>query len=90
MADPVTPQKTYTAILRHFMEEGHAPHYTELAGILGVSVPEARQAQHDAAENAFACFFSGDTDNIGAWPPFSNVPNQHHVSIDGVQKWYGQ
>jgi hypothetical protein len=90
MANAVTPQQTYTAILRHFMKEGRAPHHTELAGILDVSVAEARQAQHDAADNAFACFFTDGTDNIGAWPPFSNVPNQHRVSVDGVQKWYGQ
>ena len=90
MADAVTPQRTYTAILRHFMEEGRAPHYTELAGILDVSVAEARAAQHDAVENAFACFFTNDTDTIGAWPPLSNTPTQHLVSVDGVQKWYGQ
>jgi len=31
-----------------------------------------------------------DTDYVGAWAPFSNLPNQNAISVDGVQKWYGQ
>jgi hypothetical protein len=84
-------QQAFTAILQHLVNEGRAPHYTELAGILGVPVTEARQLQHDAADAAVVgTFFSSDTETIGAWPPFSNVPSLYRISVDGEQKWYAQ
>lgn len=83
-------QHAYTAVIEHFIKTGRAPHYTELAGILGVSPEEARRAQHQAAESAIACWFVQETDYIQSWAPFSNVPTQYLVTIKGEQKWYGQ
>ena len=40
----------YREILSHFVEHGRAPHYSELAGALGVSIDEARHLQRDTAE----------------------------------------
>jgi len=90
MADLSLAQKAYTAIVKHFIGTGRAPHYTELAEILEIKPEEARQVQHDAADAALACWFVQDTDNIESWVPFSNVPNQYLLTVDGVQKWYGQ
>lgn len=83
-------QRAYTVVLGHFIKTGRAPHYTELAGILGLKPEEARQAQHKAAASALACWFVKDTDYVESWAPFSNVPTHYLVTIAGVQKWYGQ
>ena len=83
-------QRAYTAVVRHFMETGRAPHYTELAATLGVRPEEARQLQRQAADASLACWFVKETDYVESWAPFSNVPTNYHVTIKGEQKWYGQ
>ena len=30
------------------------------------------------------------TDYIASFAPFSNLPTQYDVSVDGVRRWYGQ
>lgn len=85
-------QVAFTTILRHFVETGRAPHYSELAGILGVDLDEARDLQRAAAAAAPAetCWLAHDTDHVESWAPFSNVPTHFLISVEGVQKWYGQ
>ena len=90
MEETVLVQRAYTAVVEHFVKTGRAPHYTELAGILGMRPDEARHVQHKAAESSIACWFVGDTDYVESWAPFSNVPTHYRVTINGEQKWYGQ
>lgn len=92
MTDQEQVQTAFTAILRHFVATGRAPHYGELAEQLGVDMDEARELQRTAAAAApgQTCWLAHDTDHIESWAPFSNVPTHFLVSVDGVQKWYGQ
>lgn len=92
MPDPNTVQRAFTAILEHFVETGRAPHYTELADRLDIGVQEAREVQLAAvgASPIAGCWLAHDTDHIESWAPFSNVPTQYLISVDGIQKWYGQ
>lgn len=83
-------QHAYTSVIQHFIESGRAPHYTELAEILNLKPEEARRIQHKAADSALACWFVPDTDYVESWAPFSNVPTNYLITIDGKQKWYGQ
>jgi len=83
-------QRAYTAVVEHFVKTGRAPHYTELAGSLGVSPEDARQLEHKAAESSLACWFARDTDYVESWAPFSNIPTHDLITIKGEQKWYGQ
>ena len=90
MADSGLVQKAYTTIVKHFIETGRAPHYTELAETLGLQPDEAKDVQREAAEAALACWLVQDSDYIESWVPFSNVPTQYLVTVEGEQKWYGQ
>ncbi len=90
MEESALVQRTYTAVIEHFVATGRAPHYTELAGILNIRPEEARQLQHKAADSALACWFVKDTDYVESWAPFSNVPTHYLVTMNGEQKWYGQ
>jgi hypothetical protein len=92
MANGQMTQVAYTAILEHFVQTGRAPHYTELAGAVDVDIAEARELQRAAASAAPAesCWLAHDTDHIESWAPFSNVPTHYLISVDGIQKWYGQ
>jgi hypothetical protein len=90
MQETTLVQRVYTAVIEHFMKTGRAPHYTELAGTLGLTPEEARLVQRKAAESSIACWFVEDTDYVESWAPFSNVPTQYLVTVKGEQRWYGQ
>lgn len=85
------PQEAYSAILRHFVEQGSAPHYVELAKKLGIGIEDARVLQREAAAAAPAstCWLSHDTDYVEAWGPFSNVPTHVRIAVDGQERWFG-
>lgn len=92
VTDLTKVQRAYTTILEHFVEAGRAPHYGELAELLGIGIDEARELQRAAAGEApvASCWLAHDTDYIESWAPFSNVPTHFLISVEGVQKWYGQ
>jgi hypothetical protein len=90
MEETALVQRAYTAVVEHFVKTGRAPHFTELAGILGVQPEEARQLQHRAADSSIASWFVKDTDYVESWAPFSNVPTHYLITVNGEQKWYGQ
>ena len=98
MADLALLARTYHAIQTAFVRDGHAPHYTDLATRLGLPTGEARQAQREllAALNGPLAALGGahwahpDTDDIVGFSPFSNLPTQYAIAVDGQQKWYGQ
>jgi hypothetical protein len=83
-------QQAYTSIQEHFIHTGRAPHFTDLAAILNITPDEAHMVQEAAAAAGVGCWISPDTDYIASWAPFSNIPTQYLVTIDGQQKWYAQ
>ena len=83
-------QKTYTAVLKHMMQTGKAPYYTELAHILGVSPDEARDLLRSAAEAGVGCWLISDTDYVESWAPFYNAATNFQISVNNEQKWNGQ
>ncbi|UCC53724.1 MAG: hypothetical protein JSV68_07060 [Anaerolineaceae bacterium] len=91
MTDLTILDKSYGFILRHFMETGYAPHYTDLAAELAVSPEEGRQALHDLiALELPATWLHPGTDYIASFPPFSNFATQYRITVDGEHKWFGQ
>ena len=90
MATEALRNKAFQTVMRGFIETGRSPHYTELAASLGVSTDEACEAQHEAADHSLACWFAPETDNVSSWAPFSNIANQHRITIGGEQRWFGQ
>ena len=92
MSDQSMTQRAFTTILKHFVAMGRAPHYSELGDELDVGVEQARELQRAAVAAApiASCWLAHDTDHIESWAPFSNVPTQYRISVDGVQKWFGQ
>jgi hypothetical protein len=92
MANAKELQEVHHAVLEHFVATGRAPHYTELAETLGVPLERARELVHETTvESPFSfAWIVPDTDYISAWAPFSNIPTNNLVTVDGAQKWYGQ
>lgn len=90
MASEAVRNQAYNEVTRRFVESGRALHYTELAPVLGVTPPEALRVQREVVDTSLACWFTPETDNLASWAPFSNIPNQHRVTVRGEQKWFGQ
>jgi hypothetical protein len=81
----------YGIILGRFVATGQAPHYTEIAVEAGVTVEEGRKALHDLIDAGIpAMWLYPETDLICSIAPFSNLPTPYRISVDGVQKWFGQ
>jgi hypothetical protein len=83
--------KVYGIIQKRMVETGQAPHYTEIAAEAGVPVEEGRKALHDLIDAKIpAMWLYPETDYICSFAPFNNLPTQYRISVDGVQKWFGQ
>ena len=90
MNEPSQLDKTFQIILKYFMETGRAPHYTEIASEFDMSVENARKALQELFTPEFPGWLFPNTDHICSFPPFSSLPTQHRITIDGQQKWFGQ
>ena len=90
MSDPSQPDKVFQIIMKHMMETGQAPHYTEIADELGVSPDEGLNALRELFSPGFPGWLYPNTYHICSFPPFNNLPTQYRVTIDGQQKWSAQ
>jgi hypothetical protein len=82
--------QTYCIIRDRMRETGQALHYTELALELGVPVPEGYRRLHELMAHPYPCWLHPGTDWFASFPPFSNIPTQYRVSVDGQQRWFAQ
>jgi hypothetical protein len=91
MSDLGRLDKTFNIIMNRFVETGQAPHYTEIAGELGVSIEEGRKSVHELFSlPMFPGWLYPNTDFITSFPPFNNLPTQYRITVNGHQKWFGQ
>ena len=82
--------RLYHAVLSAFVREGSVPHYTELARRLGLPLEETRLTLHRLASLGLPIWLHPGTDLLAACAPFSNLPTQYLVTVDGERRWYGQ
>ena len=98
MANLKRVDRVFYLVMQHFVATGQAPHYTELAKDLGVSVEEGRKVLHELMEAPCPVYGGGrypgwlypGTDYIASFAPFNNLPTQYRITIDGQQKWFAQ
>ncbi len=70
------------AIYRHFADSGSAPTVGDVAGKLGVEVQTVRRSFAELRA-VRVLFLEPDGDTIRMAPPFSGVPTDHVVTIQG-------
>ena len=90
MADVARLDQAYHLTMQRFINTGQAPHFTELAADLGLSIVEGRQVLHDLVTSGIPAWVHPDTDYVVSFAPFHNLPTQYRITIDGEQKWFAQ
>ncbi len=90
MADVALLDQAYHLTMQRFINTGQAPHFTELAADLGLSIVEGRQVLHDLVTSGIPAWIHPDTDYVVSFAPFHNLPTQYRITIDGEQKWFAQ
>ena len=90
MTDVSQLDQVFQIIMKRMVETGQAPHYTEIAVELGVSVEEGRDALHALFKAGVPGWLYPKTDLIASFAPFNNLPTQYRITIDGEQKWFAQ
>jgi hypothetical protein len=89
-AEPQLLSRMYHAIMLGFVRDGRAPHYTNLAHQLGLGIEDARLTLHELIEMGLPTWLAPNTDYIASFAPFSGIPTQYLVAVDGQQRWYAQ
>jgi hypothetical protein len=91
MSDPSRMDRTFLVIMKRLVETGRAPHYTEIAAELAVSIEEGRKAVHELFSlPMFPGWLYPNTDYITSFPPFNDLPTHYRITVNGLQKWFGQ
>lgn len=90
MSDKTQRDRTYHYILKHFIDHGHAPHYTDIAKEFSVQPDEGKLFLHDLMNTGLPIWLYPDTDLIASFAPFNNMPTQYRLTIEGHQKWFAQ
>ena len=90
MTGPTILDKTYNIIMKRLVETGQAPHYTEIAKELGISMEEGRKTLHELFSARIPAWLFPNTDFVVSFAPFNHLPTQFRITIDGQQKWFGQ
>ena len=85
-----TLDRAFLYIMGRMGETGAAPHFSELAAEMVIPMEEGRNLVHEIMATGFPGWLHPDTDWIASFPPFSNIPTQYRITIDGQQKWYAQ
>ncbi len=83
--------KAYHLILQRFIDTGCAPHYTDMAAELAIPPEAGQQLLHEPVKTGMpGIWVHPGNDHIAALAPFSNLPTQYLITVEGTQKWFGQ
>jgi len=90
MSDLTLLDRAFANITQRFVRTGQAPHFTELAKDLGLSMEDGRALIHELFARNVPGWVHPGTDLIASFAPFNNQPTQYRITIEGHQKWFAQ
>ena len=90
MTELTTLDQAYHLTMQQLIDTGQAPHFTELATAMDLSMEEGRHVLHELINSGIPAWVHPDTDYIVSFAPFHNLPTQYRITIDGEQKWFAQ
>ena len=81
--------RAFNAIMTRMVETGRSPDYIELAQTLHLDPEVAREALSDIMATGYPGWLD-EHDTIVTFCPFSNLPNQYRITVEGDHRWFGQ
>ncbi len=94
MTDSAVLDNAFYFVMSRFVANGQAPHYGELALELGFPIEQGREVLHELMDTVTShrspAWIHPDTDWVASFCPFSNIPTQYRITVDGQQKWFAQ
>lgn len=90
MAEHTNLDQLFHLIMKRMVKNGQAPHYTEIAAELKISMEEGRRALHELFKAGISGWLFPNTDLIVSFAPFNNLPTQYRITVDGEQQWFAQ
>lgn len=90
MSDLGLLDRAFANITQRFVRTGQAPHFTELAKDLDLSMEDGRALIHELFARNVPGWVHPGTDLIASFAPFNNLPTQYRITIEGHQKWFAQ
>ena len=81
--------RAFYSVITRMVETGDAPSRADLAAELDLDSVDVPTVLNDLFAAGHAGWLDDDGE-IVSFTPFSNVPNQYKISVDGQQKWFGQ
>jgi len=82
--------RTFHFIMKRMVQTGQAPHYTEIARELTLSMEEGRKTLQVLFAAGVPGWLHPGTDLIASFAPFNNLPTQYRLAVEGRQDWFGQ
>ena len=86
MSELAVLDRAFNFIIKQMVQTGQAPHYTEIASELGISMEEGRKILRDLFAAGVPGWLFPGTDYITSFAPFNNLPTQYRITIEGQQK----
>ena len=83
MGEPSRLDRIFNLIMKRMVATGQAPHYTEIASELGISMEEGRKVLRDLLAAGVPGWLFPGTDYITSFAPFNNLPTQYRITIEG-------
>ncbi len=89
MTDTAALDRVHHFIMQTFVDTGRAPHYTDIAHMLNVLPDEGKDLLHELMNAGLgAMWLHPNTDFIVTFGPFSSLPTQYRITVEGEQKWF--
>lgn len=90
MPDLKLMDQAYSVIMRSLVARGTALHYTELAEALSLTPEQGRETLRELMGMGVpGSWLAEGTDYVASFAPFSNIPTQYRITIEGKQDWFG-
>jgi hypothetical protein len=90
MAETQQLDQLFHVIMDSFVQRGQAPHFTEIARTFSVPPEEGKHLLQALMGTGIPAWLFPDTDLLVSFAPFSNLPTQYRITVEGQQKWFGQ
>ncbi|MDH4146250.1 MAG: hypothetical protein OEY23_13895 [Acidimicrobiia bacterium] len=86
--------RAFAAVMGRIVETGQAPHYSDLAGDLDLTMDEGRELLVELVDSGIPAWLHPGTDYLGSFPPFNVQPTQYRVRVEGPEHahkaWFAQ